>query len=82
MSDSLKANFLFIGHHWFLDDFCHQRNLDMKGDYYLSDFKNKEMYKVFLTKNSSQIEFEFFDRKLPYETRTSLCNRLLSIRNT
>ena len=43
----------------------------MKDDYSLNDLKNKKC-KSFFLKNSSQIEFDFFFSKLPYETRASL----------
>ena len=51
----------------------------MKSDQSLGDLKNMKFSK----KNSSQIEFEFFYSKLPYETRTSLLItfRVLGIRN-
>ena len=51
----------------------------MKGDYSLIDLiKQKQKENL---KNGSQIKFEFFESTLPYETRTSLFNRLSSIRN-
>ena len=52
----------------------------MKGDYFLSDLKNKKCKQIFLNKNSSQVDF--FDSKFPCETRISLFNRLSSTTNT
>ena len=51
----------------------------MKSDQPLGDLKDVKFSK----KNSSQIEFEFFYSKLPYETSTSLFInfRVLGIRN-
>ena len=57
MSHSLKANFLFIRHHWNVNEDCYQRNLDMKGDFSLSDLKNKKNIKVLKKQLSTRNRF-------------------------
>ena len=54
MRDSLNANFLFIGNPWTVNE------LDVKGDYSLSDLKNKNKCRKFSKKTALKIEFNFF----------------------
>ena len=45
ISDSLKTTLLFIGHHWTAVEVFQLLNLDIKGEYSLSDLKAKECKK-------------------------------------
>ena len=70
MSDSLKKNYLFIGHHLTVNEVCHQRNFGLKSDRPLSTLKKQ--CEMVSSNNSSQIEIKFFDSKPPYEAKNSL----------
>ena len=59
MSGSLKAYFLLAGHNWTLNEVCHKRKIDIKGEYSLSDSKNKEI-KIFFEKKQLSNRFRIF----------------------
>ena len=68
-----KRFVLFTGLHLTVKEVYFQRNIDVKSDLSLVDFKKQNKLIKFYKKKSSQIEFElFFDVEPPYETRNSL----------
>ena len=78
MSNSLETNYLFIGHHLTVNEFCHEQNLNFE-KWLVLIWPEKKIDMVF--KKSALIEIDFFYSELPQDKNYIFYN-FSSVRNT